>query len=137
MIYLLDTGPLVAYLNKSDVWHTWVTQKFNSARPPFYTCEAVITETTFLLLREGLTPVPVFDLIERGDLIIRPIIITKNGLNQIQTIIKTYHDLPASFADACLVTMHMNDPDSRIFTLDRHFHIYRAGRKKIQVISPF
>jgi predicted nucleic acid-binding protein len=48
-----------------------------------------------------------------------------------------YHDLPMSFADACLVCMVENNPGSTVFTLDRDFSIYRQQRRRvIPLITP-
>jgi hypothetical protein len=41
---LLDTGPLVAFLNRRDEFHGWVTGELATIEPPFLTCEAVLSE---------------------------------------------------------------------------------------------
>lgn len=46
---LLDTGPIVAFLNKRDQYHEWVIEQFAELLPPFYTCEAVLSEACYLL----------------------------------------------------------------------------------------
>lgn len=46
---LLDTGPLVAVINRRDKFHGWVTTQWDNIEPPLLTCEAVISETCFLL----------------------------------------------------------------------------------------
>jgi hypothetical protein len=46
---ITDTGPLVAYLNKSDTFHSWAVEQFSAQYPPFHTCEAVLSEACFLL----------------------------------------------------------------------------------------
>ncbi|HKJ32097.1 MAG TPA: PIN domain-containing protein [Balneolales bacterium] len=133
---IIDTGPLIAYFDRNDYWHEWTSEQFNRLTPPLFTCEAVITEVLFLLLRQNLNPDPIFKIENRGFLVIQSVFTKTKDQRNIQKIITNYHDLPASFADACLVAMHMDDPNSRIFTLDHHFNIYRAGRKKIPVIMP-
>jgi len=60
---------------------------------------------------------------------IKKIILMLIGLSKNITICLSPSPMPAWY-------MYMNDPDSRIFTLDQHFHIYRADRKKIPVINP-
>ncbi|MDD5035887.1 MAG: hypothetical protein PHE55_14150, partial [Methylococcaceae bacterium] len=50
---ILDNGPLVAYLCKSDHHHDWVTEQFKRFQPPFWTCEPVLTEAACLLGRFG------------------------------------------------------------------------------------
>jgi hypothetical protein len=46
---LLDTGPLVAFLNRHDDAHEWAVARFKEIEPPFLTCEAVLSETIHLL----------------------------------------------------------------------------------------
>jgi len=45
MSTLLDTGPLVAYLNRREhTRHPWAKRVFPQRPAPFYTCEAVLCE---------------------------------------------------------------------------------------------
>lgn len=53
---LVDTGPLVAYLNRRDRWHRWVVGQMAALSPPLLTCEAVITEACSLIRRAGGHP---------------------------------------------------------------------------------
>lgn len=46
---LLDTGPLVAFLNRNDADHDCAVARFKEIEPPFLTCEAVVSETIHLL----------------------------------------------------------------------------------------
>nr|VFK15176.1 MAG: hypothetical protein BECKLPF1236B_GA0070989_107312 [Candidatus Kentron sp. LPFa] len=50
---IVDTGPLVALLGERDARHQWVKGQMATIRPPMLTCEAVISETCFLLGRNG------------------------------------------------------------------------------------
>ncbi len=53
---LADTGPLVAYLDRSDRDHAWAKETFMRLTRPLLTCEAVIAEALFLLRRGGIDP---------------------------------------------------------------------------------
>ena len=46
---ILDTGPLVALMRKRDRFHQWAVQEWGQTQPPLLTCEAVLSETLFLL----------------------------------------------------------------------------------------
>ena len=46
---IIDTSPLVAFIDKSDNFHEWTVEKWKNLRPPLFTCEAVIAESCFLL----------------------------------------------------------------------------------------
>ena len=63
---LLDTGPLVSFLSASDKHAAWVQEQWKRLRPPLLTCEAVLTEASFLLKREGADTDGLFALLERG-----------------------------------------------------------------------
>lgn len=46
---VVDTGPIVALLNKRDQYHEWAVQTFDGLEPPIHTCEPVLTETMWLV----------------------------------------------------------------------------------------
>ena len=46
---LLDTGVLVAVVNKRDTYHHWAVKQWGNIAKPCLTCEPVITESCFLL----------------------------------------------------------------------------------------
>lgn len=46
---LLDTGPLVAFVNKRENFHHWALNQWKIINPPLLTCEAVLTEACFLM----------------------------------------------------------------------------------------
>mgnify|MGYP006267233261 CR=1 FL=1 len=63
---LLDTGPLVAIVNRREAFHQWATQTTTNLSYPFFTCEAVITEACFLLQDVYGSEDAIMALIERG-----------------------------------------------------------------------
>jgi predicted nucleic acid-binding protein len=60
---VLDTGPLVALLNRRDNYHTWARTSFAEAEPPLLTCEAVLSEACFLVRALPKGPQVVLDLL--------------------------------------------------------------------------
>ena len=46
---LVDTGPLVAFFNRRDRFHDWTAAQWNQIAAPMLTCEAVVSESCFLL----------------------------------------------------------------------------------------
>jgi uncharacterized protein len=46
---LLDTGPLVAAIDRGDRFHDWVAAELTGIASPLLTCEAVLSEALFLL----------------------------------------------------------------------------------------
>ena len=43
MAAILDTGPLVAYLNRRYPYHAWAVEVMQQVKPPMLVCEAVLT----------------------------------------------------------------------------------------------
>jgi predicted nucleic acid-binding protein len=126
---LADTGPLVAYLDRSDRDHAWAKEVFSEITRPLLTCEAVIAEALFLLRRGGIQPDGLLDLIRRGLLV--PKFDLVKEIEAIQQLMKTYRNIPMSLADACLVRMAETFPDSKVMTLDSDFVVYRKSRRKV------
>ena len=46
---LLDTGPIIALLDRSDPWHAWVVPRIGGLRGRLVTTGAVVTEAMFFL----------------------------------------------------------------------------------------
>ncbi len=63
---LLDTGPLVAFLNRRDHHHLWTTEMMETVEPPLIACEAVLSEACFLLRTRPGGQEAVMSLVERG-----------------------------------------------------------------------
>ena len=42
---IVDTGILLALIDRNDSHHTWVTERLKEIAPPLLTCEAVISES--------------------------------------------------------------------------------------------
>ncbi len=134
-VTLADTGPLVAYFDRSDRDHDWVTDCFKRLSQPLLTCEAVIAEVLFLLRRGGISPVPLLKLITRG--ILQPSFSLVHEAEQVAALIVRYQDVPMSLADACLVRMAEQYDQATVLTLDSDFFIYRkSNRRALKILSP-
>lgn len=132
---ILDTGPWVALHCRDDAHHPWAVSQFGLRPGPFLTCEAVVTETCFLLARGGFDPAKALALIDRG--VVRVAMSLADELAPVKALFQRYDNLPASLADACLVRMaELYDP-CQVLTLDSDFHVYRRhGRKTIPLVRP-
>lgn len=132
---LLDTGPLVAFLNRRDRHHAWAEAQWNQIAPPMLTCEAVLSEACFLLSQTPLGSGVVVQLLERGvfSLPFR----LEDQAQAVARLLAKYHSVPMSLADACLVRMSELFPSSAVFTVDTDFGLYRRhGRQVIPTIVP-
>jgi uncharacterized protein len=133
---LVDTGPLVAYLDRDSAQHGWVCERFQELSDPLFSCQPVLTETLFLLKRGGLDADPLLALVERGELICD--FDVGREIAPLRRLLRKYRDLPATLADACLVRMSELHKNSVVLTLNRDFLIYRRnGRQMIPLLAPF
>ncbi len=126
---IVDTGPLVAYLDRSDRDHAWAKECFMQITSPPLTCEAVIAESLLLLRRGGITPDGLLHLIRRG--LVVPEFSLAEEIQAIQQLMKTYRNIPMSVADACLVRMAEVHENSKVMTLDSDFVVCRKSRRRV------
>ena len=132
---IVDTGVLVALINRKDTHHLWAKEVWKQLRPPLLTCEPVITEACFLLqhLRNGESSI--LRLLEAN--VIHNAIDLNTEVSAIDRLMQRYQSVPMSLADACLVRLTELYPNSPIITLDNDFHIYRKqGNQPISVMMP-
>jgi uncharacterized protein len=132
---IVDTGPIVALLDADDQQHAWVKAQFARLRPPLLTCEAVLTESSFLIARGGGNASAAVQLVERGVLSIAQLFDTEAA--SIARLMRRYENVPISLADVCLVRLVELTSQSTLFTLDSDFEIYRQkGRRLIPLLTP-
>jgi predicted nucleic acid-binding protein len=130
---LLDTGALVALLDRSQTVHQACVDLYNSWDGPVVTTEAVLTESTHLLSSAAGGVAACVDFILRGGILLAPS--TEVSLLRCRTLIEKYSDLPMDFADATLVVLAEELNTDTVFTVDRDFHIYGIrGRKRFHIV---
>jgi predicted nucleic acid-binding protein len=132
---ILDTGPWVALHCSGERHHAWSRAQFAAHGGPFMTCEAVVSETCFLLARAGFDPAKALALLERGVVQIGMALREETGA--VRKLFERHENVPASLADACLIRLSELFDDSCVLTLDSDFHVYRRqGRKTIPLLRP-
>lgn len=132
---ILDTGPLVAAINRKDVFHAWAVQQLSTIQKPLYTCEAVVSEASFLLqpIYQGRSALLAW---LAQELVVIDFQLSAE-IAAIQSLMGQYESVPMSLADACLVRMAELRPGSAVFTIDNDFLIYRLNRNQpISVLMP-
>ena len=134
--WLIDTGPLVALLVGDDHQHAWALEQSKLAPATVLTCDAVISETLFLLKREGHNTDDLFALVHAGFL--RSEFEFHAEYRHLRDLMRRYRSRPMAFADACLVRMAELRPDATVWTLDRDFQFYRKqGRQTLSLVTPW
>lgn len=132
---VLDTGPLVAFLDRHDPLHAWACACIREFSDPMLTCEAVLSES--LHLTEHCDPAgrTILEMLRSGGLMLA--FDLGDHLEAVSRLLVKYQDMPMSLADACLVRMSELHDRSRVFTLDSDFKLYRRnGRQAIPLIYP-
>jgi uncharacterized protein len=133
---LLDTGPLVGFVNATDQHHRWSVRVWNSLYDPLWTCEAVLSEAIFLLESGGVSIDPLLEMFERG--LVKIDFDVSDHQPDVWELLRKYRDRPMSLADACLVRMAELGLRCQVFTTDRDFLVYRRkGRGVIPLLAPF
>jgi predicted nucleic acid-binding protein len=131
MKVVLDTGPLVALLNARDRHHRWAREVFVRLPTPLWTCEAVLTEASYLT---GEGP-RILGLVSRGALRIG--LRVADQADEVAALMERYGPR-MDLADACIVRMTELTRRSSVLTLDRRdFTVYRRhGRDVIPLVAP-
>ncbi len=121
---LVDAGPLVALVDRSDKHHAWAVATFRSLREPLGTVWPVLTEAVYLVRDAPRAAQQVLSLIEFGGVQLLPL--DQGDIPRIRTLMEKYGDLPMDLADAALVRVAERESLRRVFTIDRRdFSVYR------------
>ncbi len=132
---LLDTGVIVALLDRSERNHARCVQVLGNLDQPLATCEAVIAESCYLLRGLHGAPETVLANVEQGVFQI-PFQLNRAAA-VVRSILRKYRDMPSDFADACLIHLADELDTGEILTLDSDFARYRWRRNRtFQMLIP-
>ncbi len=131
---LIDTGAILALLDRTDRWHRICVDAFEQLRLPLITSEAVLTELFHLVGDSRHEMEAAWRLVRSGAIALAAI--EDSELAQIQALMSRYSDRPMDFADATLVYLAKREGLSTIFTVDHaDFETYRIeGRRRFRVL---
>jgi uncharacterized protein len=127
---LIDTGAILALLDRDDEWHERAVRAMSRLRLPLATSAAVLAELFHLLepheqsagwffLRSGAVT-----LLPFGD----------EDLTETEQLMAKYRDRPMDFADATLVRLARRERLRTVLTVDDDFFVYRIhGRRGFDV----
>jgi uncharacterized protein len=133
-VTIVDAGPLIAFLSHTDKNHIWAGETFDALSGQVMTCEAVISEASFIVARNGKKRSAIVELVDRLGIEVKSL---GSELQMLRVLMEKYSSVPMSFADACLVRLSEMHADSVVFTCDSDFSTYRKNtRKIIQTLSP-
>lgn len=123
---LLDTGVVVASLDRSARYHQKCIAALSRIGVPLVTCEAVIAESCYLLRNLPGAADTVVANVAAGVFQI-PFALSHSAA-EVREILRKYRDTAIDFADACLIQIASDLRIGEILTLDRDFEYYRWGR---------
>ena len=127
---LIDTGPLVAYLDARDPSHEGVVDALDSFRGHLFTSSAVITEAMYFVTGGRNGPRLLSEFVAASGMevynVSRP-----PELQEAVTLMERYGDIPMDFADATLLLLAEGLGVLEILTLDRRgFSTYRTRENR-------
>ena len=132
---LLDTGPLVALLVRSEPQHNAVRRVLTGFPGRLITTGAVVTETFYFLsdLPGGPTQLVSFLQLSGAEIFDA---FELEALSAAALLMEKYADTPMDFPDATLVWAAEQTGTDQILTLDRRgFSTYRlAGRRRFKLL---
>ncbi len=131
---LVDTGAIVALLDKNDPWHAACEQVFSQVPLPMLTSEAVLTELFYFMEYRARNLEAAFKFVRSGIITVGAIV--DADLASITKLMRQYHDRPMDFADATLVHLAEREQLNSVVTIDfSDFLTYRiAGRRPFRIL---
>ena len=134
MQILLDTGPWVALIDRSENRHYECVEWLESFSGKLYSTEAVLTEVLYLLNFSIDGQCAALDFVLESVVEIVPS--NYESLKQFKRLMRKYADLPMDFADATLVYLAIDTGIRNIVTFDKtDFEIYSLPGKKRFVLA--
>lgn len=126
--WLVDTGPLVAYLDAGDVAHAAVAARLDGFSGRLLTTHAVVTEAMHLVGDDPDGPSALAQFLIATNAEIAGALGPADLTSAVQ-LMRKYADTPMDYADATLVLLAAASGILDILTLDRRgFRTYRTSR---------
>jgi uncharacterized protein len=131
---LIDTGAILALLDKSDRWHHPCVSAFAQLRLPLLTSEAVLTELFHLVGDARVQMEAAWGFVRSGALVLGTL--EHAELPYVHALMSRYWDRPMDFADATLVYLAKRESLSAILTVDHaDFATYRIeGKRQFRIL---
>jgi predicted nucleic acid-binding protein len=133
---ILDTGPLVAFMDRGEPFHAWSVAQLEQAAAPLLSCEAVIAETDYIIRSRGGDPAGLYEQIAEG--VIDVSFSLAREIRPVAGLMRRFADQDMQLADACVVRLSELHEDCVVLTTDvRDFSVYRRfERQRIPFLAP-
>jgi predicted nucleic acid-binding protein len=136
-VTLTDAGPLPAIPDADDQHHARCVSALGTLGPePMVTTWPCFTEAMHLLGRSGgfRAQATLWDLYSQGHLVLHEPATAE--VARTAALMNKFRDAPMDLADASLVAAAEALSLSRVFTVDRHFYVYRLADGSALEIIP-
>ena len=128
--WLVDTGPLVAYLDGADRAHSEVTERLDGFTGALVTSSAVVTEAMHLVGARRGGPRLLAELVQASGMTVHDLS-RPPELFDVVGLMEKYHDTPMDYADGTLVLLAEALNIKEVLTLDRRgFSTYRTRQRR-------
>ncbi len=133
---LVDTGAIVALVNRADRHHAAAARWFAGFRGLLLTTEAVIAETAYILAASATHQLAALTWAQRARTAGLLEIEAVEDYAAVARLLTRYASLPCDYADATLIALAERTGVSAIATIDqRDFSIYRIkGSKRFRIL---
>jgi hypothetical protein len=123
---LVDAGPLVALIDRSDPDHSRCDDALAEITEPLTTVWPVITEAMYLLGRASWDAQDaLWEFLEH----VTVLSLDDEDVQRMRALMERYQTLPMDLADAALVAVAEREQIRRVFTLDRRdFSVYQPAK---------
>lgn len=121
---LVDAGPLVALIDRSDQYHGAAVAALRDIRNPLVTVWPAVSEAFFLLDGSWRGQAALWEMLTSGTLTLAAL--DHEDVPRMAALMAKYRDLPMELADAALVRVAERERIRYVFTFDqRDFRVYR------------
>ena len=128
---LLDTGALVAFVNRRDRFHERLVALLKNYDGRFLTTWPIVAEACSFM--PDRLQVRILDWIAAAG---AEIVSIDSGLDAMRITMDRYRDLPCDFADASLILAATSTGVREIWTLDRDFVVFRLPDRSRFTVVP-
>ncbi len=125
---LIDAGPIIALFDRSDTYHSRITQFLKSNSFHLISTWPVLTEASHMLDFDNRAQVALLEWVYRGGLELFQF--SPAVVRRIIDLTKKYEDAPMDLADATLVVAAEQLGIRDIISIDADFYVYRTTDKE-------
>jgi predicted nucleic acid-binding protein len=129
MHVIMDTGPWVALIDRSEERHREFVEWLRQFKGSIFSSEAVLTEVLYLLNFSSRAQSAAIDFVLNGAIILVPS--SLESLKKAKRLMEKFKDIPMDYADATLVSIAEDFSITHVVTFDlKDFGIYRLPSRK-------